>query len=281
MRESDPHGGGASFPLHIVLTNDDGYDAPGLAALHRLVRRVAPTATIQVIAPAEAYSGKGHAVSPEVRCRRASLPEIGEVIVVDGTPADCARVAIALPGLRRPDWVISGINRGGNLGVDVFYSGTVAAAREAAILGIRAMAVSQMIRSNLELDWDEAIRMATPAIACLLEDPHTTPPALPNDPASRRLRACTAELLAEPPTTHPGFWNINLPHCPPDAPCDRIARTRVSCDPLHLAYKHRREPDGSDVLVYGGRYLERPVSPGTDVEAVFGGAISLSWVTVA
>ena len=113
--------------MRILLTNDDGYDAPGLRALWEAVGLLADV-DIDVVAPECVQSGKGHSISRTILCRKVSVEPIGEVVTTDGTPADCVRAALALPGRLRPQWVIAGINRGSNLGVDVYYSGTVAAA---------------------------------------------------------------------------------------------------------------------------------------------------------
>ena len=125
--------------LKIVIANDDGIDAPGLAALVRCARRLGD---VVIVAPQHPQSGIAHRVTTrepilinELEANRHSI---------DGTPADCARIALKVIA---PDagWLISGINPGANLGSDVYNSGTVAAAREAAILGYRAIAVSQYI----------------------------------------------------------------------------------------------------------------------------------------
>ena len=133
--------------MKIVLTNDDGIDAPGLDTL---IRCVDQRAHIIIVAPQNAQSGVAHRVT--VR-QPLHVNQLGpNRHSVDGTPADCARIALKVIA---PDaeWLISGINAGANLGSDVYNSGTVAAAREAAILGCRAIAVSQYIAKEQEVDW--------------------------------------------------------------------------------------------------------------------------------
>ena len=124
--------------MRILVTNDDGWDAPGLAALKTLAGQIGD---VYVLAPRDPHSYAGHRVTTD---GPLVLTETGaREFTLSGTPADCVRVAIAtlFPEI---DWVLAGINRGGNLGADLFTSGTVAAAREAALLGRPAIAVSQV-----------------------------------------------------------------------------------------------------------------------------------------
>jgi 5'/3'-nucleotidase SurE len=133
--------------LKIVLTNDDGIDSPGLDALVKCVRQLGEAI---IIAPQHAQSGIAHRVTTRDPIRIHRLGKNRHS--VDGTPADCARIALKVIA---PDasWLISGINAGANLGSDVYNSGTVAAAREAAILGYPAVAVSQYIAKNQQVEW--------------------------------------------------------------------------------------------------------------------------------
>lgn len=127
----------------VVLTNDDGLDAGGLLELARVLRKFSKTV---VVAPSREHSGAGHAVTLRevVRARKVHLDGVENAWAVDGTPADCAKLAIR--GLFRdcrPAMLVSGINRGPNVGVNIFYSGTVAAALESAINGVPAVAISK------------------------------------------------------------------------------------------------------------------------------------------
>lgn len=123
----------------LLLCNDDGVHAAGLAALAAALRAVAE---VFVVAPEREQSASSHRITLSRPLRHRDLG--GNVHTVDGTPADCIYVALNMTGLlpRRPDAVISGINHGLNLGMDVVYSGTVAAAREGALRGLRALAIS-------------------------------------------------------------------------------------------------------------------------------------------
>lgn len=128
----------------ILLSNDDGIFAPGLAALRRAV---ADMGDVEVIAPASGQSAAGHSITltASLTVREVRLAEGWAGRSVDGRPADCVRLAIRKLLDPPPDIVIAGINAGANVGVNVFYSGTVAAAAEAAMLGIPAVAMSAAV----------------------------------------------------------------------------------------------------------------------------------------
>ena len=113
---------------HFLLTNDDGIDAPGLAALERCARLI-PDARVSVIAPVREHSMCGHRLTTHSPLRVERRGD--DRWAVDGTPADCVRLALFALGIR-PDWVLSGVNAGGNLGQDIHVSGTCAAARTTA-----------------------------------------------------------------------------------------------------------------------------------------------------
>jgi len=261
--------------MRILLTNDDGYDAPGLRALHKAVAAL-PGVSIEIIAPSVVQSGKGHTVSDQFRFWRTGVEGMGRVLVVDGSPPDCVRAGIVLPGLGRPDWVISGINRGSNLGVDIYNSGTVAAAREAGILGIPALAVSYLVKSSLPDDWERASREAAAVIAALILPQAPCPP---NADADVR-RLTLAALAAHPAAGQTGqahtWWNINLPRLAAGEPARGVQITSISRDPLALDYRIQCDGDGVELCRNLASYHNRPASPGTDVAATFSGWISLS-----
>ena len=127
--------GGACLPsraMHFLLTNDDGIHAPGLAALAEAIR-LRPDSTLTIVAPSTEQSQCGHRVTTR---EPITVTQHGaDRYSVDGTPADCVRIALFALGLA-PDFVISGVNAGGNLGQDLHISGTVAGAREAAFHGL-------------------------------------------------------------------------------------------------------------------------------------------------
>ena len=164
---------------------------------------------------------------------------------LSGTPADCVRI-----GLRQlvldVDWILSGINQGGNLGADVFYSGTVAAVREGVLEGVPGIAVSQYSKKDLPIDWARSARWVRP----LLEE------------------------LLQAPWSAGSFWNINLPHLEPGDPDPRTVCCPLDISPLPVTF--RKEAGGG--FLYAGNYHRRRYAPGTDVEACFRGDIAVTRV---
>jgi 5'-nucleotidase len=221
----------------LILTNDDGIDAPGLAALGKAAEGLGHR---RVIAPAGPWSGRGHAVTTDGPFRIVGGSD-GR-FAVEGTPADCVRV-----GLHHlaPDaeWILAGINAGGNLGADVYHSGTVAAAREAVLHGRPAIALSHYIARGRAIDWDRAARWAA---------------------------AVLRELLARP--WEPGsFWNVNLPHPEPGAADPPIVECPLDPSPLPLRFQVE-----GDLVRYSGIYQDRARRPSTDVDVCFRGGIAVS-----
>jgi 5'-nucleotidase len=224
--------------MKLLLTNDDGIDAAGLAALLDAARGVGDPV---LVAPAGPQSGVSHAVTTGTAVR---FEERGPGrFAVSGTPADCVRV-----GLHRlcPDaaWVLSGINHGGNLGADVYYSGTVAAVREAVLHGWPGVAVSHYRKRGMQFDWLRAAGWVARVLA---------------------------DLLARPPV--PGaFYNVNLPHLGPADPDPEVVFCPLDPHPLPLSYRH--EEDGG--MHYDGDYHARNRTAGADVDVCFGGRIAVT-----
>jgi len=267
----------ATADMRIVLTNDDGFDAPGLAALWDAVRRLGDV-SMTVIAPRRPHSGRGHVFTERIRVTKIDVPPMGSVYVVDGTPVDCVCAAVHHPDLSRPDWVIAGINRGANLGVDIYTSGTVAAARQAAIFGIPAVAVSQLVWADRPDDWPRSTREAAAVLAALLRPADTPPPDVEADLYHAAVRGL--EVNPPGPGDEAPCWNVNLPRLPDGRPTRQVRLVPLSRDPVHLDYTRVHLPDGGEELRYTGRYEARLASRGTDVEAVFGGAVAISRVPV-
>src|SRR5262245_7937110 len=134
--------------MKLLLSNDDGIGAPGLEALLQAARTIGDPV---VVAPAGPQSGVSHAVTAHGPLRIE--PRGNDRFAVHGTPADCARIGL-LKLVPDAAWVLSGINHGGNLGADVYYSGTVAAVREAVLHGWPGVAVSQYRHEKREFDWE-------------------------------------------------------------------------------------------------------------------------------
>ncbi|MET4732633.1 5'-nucleotidase [Thalassospira sp. MBR-102] len=153
----------------ILISNDDGIDAPGIRLLEKLACSLSDD--VWVVAPTTEQSGAGHSLTLRHPLRIRKRDE--RHFSVDGTPTDC--VLLALQQIMRdspPDIVLSGVNRGGNLGEDVTYSGTVAAAMEATLLNVPAIAFSQFFSGNL-IDWSVAEKHLLPVAETLI---HTTWP---------------------------------------------------------------------------------------------------------
>ena len=140
--------------MHFLLTNDDGIDAPGLAALEQAVRLI-PNSSISIVAPANEQSMCGHRITTHSPLKVESRGD--NRWAVHGTPADCVRIGLFALDLK-PDWVLSGINAGGNLGQDIMISGTCAAAREATYHQVKAMAFSHYLIRGLAVDWPRVSR---------------------------------------------------------------------------------------------------------------------------
>ena len=153
----------------ILVTNDDGVRSEGI---HELARALARLGTVTIVAPDVEASAIGHALTLR---RPLRVEELGErVFEVDGTPTDCVNIAITQVFKRLPDLVVSGINKGWNLGDDVTYSGTVAGAMEGALLGIPSIAVS-LERSAAAYDFGPAAVSAAQVAERLLAASSTLP----------------------------------------------------------------------------------------------------------
>ena len=138
--------------MHILLTNDDGIFAPGLAAIYKRLTRLS---RITVAAPSDVQSGAGHAISlTQILCRQVNVDGLFEGFSVDGSPADCVKLAIneLVDQNDTIDLVVSGMNHGANVGINVFYSGTVAGAIEAAFYNLPAIAVSAAFDEPMDFE---------------------------------------------------------------------------------------------------------------------------------
>ena len=226
------------LPMKLLLSNDDGIDAPGLEALLCAARKIGDPI---VVAPAGPQSGVSHAVTAHGLLRIEARGE--KRFAVHGTPADCTRIGL-LKLVPDAKWVLSGINHGGNLGADVHYSGTVAAVREAVLHGWPGVAVSHYRRENMEFDWQRAASW----VARVLKD------------------------LTRRPTKAGLFYNVNLPHLRPCEDEPEMVFCALDPHPLPLSYRH--EEGGG--LFYDGIYHSRERTRGADVDVCFGGRIAVT-----
>lgn len=226
--------------MHILLSNDDGYLAEGLVALAEGLQEFAE---ISVVAPDKNRSAASNSLTLEMPLRAHTMAN--GFIKVDGTPTDC--VHLALTGLleTEPDMVIAGINHGANLGDDVLYSGTVAAATEGRFLGLPAVAIS-MVSSN-----PQYLSSAVKAAAIILQ------------------------RLVDQPLAKDTLLNINVP----DLPWDEIKGFQAT----RLGQRHKAEPviktqdpRGNAIYWVGPPGAEQDAGAGTDFYAVNDGYISIT-----
>ena len=223
---------------HILLTNDDGIEAEGL---RELAAALAGLGTVSVVAPSREQSGSAQSLTlrQPIVCHTAGERRWA----VDGTPADCIIVALHKLLPERPDLVISGINHGGNLGENVYYSGTVGAAREAAIHHLPAIAVSLVSKS-----------------------------AAPRFEAAARLTRSAAELVLREGLPNQVLLNVNVPD-----PWDGAVRfTRQSQKITRNQLSEGKDPRGRTYFWLFEQKLDKDVEPDTDYAAISARAVSIT-----
>jgi 5'/3'-nucleotidase len=228
----------------ILVTNDDGINAPGLKLLAKVARALSPE--VWVVAPEQEQSGASHSLtlSRPLRIRKLGARRFA----VDGTPTDCVLLAVnAIMRESPPTLVLSGINAGANLGEDVTYSGTVAAAMEATLLELPAIAFSQHYESRRAIPWKTAEAHAAAVI--------------------RRLTAA--------PWPRNTLINVNFPAVDAAA-VTGIAATRQGRRKIGDGVVERADPRGRPYYWIGPLRDEAPDMPGTDLHAVTEGKVSLS-----
>ncbi len=234
--------------MRILLTNDDGVNARGLAVLEAVARTLSDD--IWIVAPAEEQSGAGHSLTltQPVRLRRHGDQRYS----VTGTPTDAVMLALAeVMKDSPPDLILSGINRGANLGEDVTYSGTVSAAMEGALAGVRSIALSQSYSREGMGD--------------------TVPFA-----AAEAWAARTLAPLVGAPMAPGALININFPALAPDEVQGiRVCRQGIR-DYGRLRITRRTDPRGYDYYWFGlGPMVETP-GHSTDLEAVADGYVAVT-----
>lgn len=234
--------------MRILITNDDGINARGLALLEGVARRLSDE--VWVVAPAEEQSGAGHSLTltQPVRLRRHGERRFS----VTGTPTDSVMLALAhVMKEARPDVILSGINRGANLAEDVTYSGTVSAAMEGALAGVRSIALSQ---------------------AYSREGMGDTVPFAAAEAWAERVLAPLLSFETAPGT----LINVNFPALPPgEVRGVRVCRQGIR-DYGRLRIVQRRDPRGYEYYWFGlGPMVETPGHQ-TDLEAVADGFVSIT-----
>ncbi len=237
----NPGTGPGDRPPRILCTNDDGIHAPGLELLVEAARRIG---RVDVVAPDRQQSATSHSLTVHRPLRVTAVAERRHVI--DGTPTDCVLIAVNRLLPERPDFVLSGVNHGPNMGEDVLYSGTVAAAMEGTILGIPSVAVSFTSRSHE--------RLAGYA-----------------DALERLLRG----LLGRGGFPAETFFNVNLP----DIPADEVQGVRITTLGRRVysdSLTRREDPAGREYFWIGGGVSSWSGRDDSDFRAVRAGCISVT-----
>ena len=247
--------------MRILLTNDDGVNATGLKVLERIAREFSDE--IWIVAPTEEQSGAGHSLTLSVPVR---LRQLGERrFCVTGTPTDAVMMAIAwIMKESPPDLILSGVNRGANLGEDVTYSGTVSAAMEGALAGIPSIALSQSYSREGMGDTGT-------------DGPARLPAAV--EPPFAAAEAWADEVLrpligtAMPPHS---LVNVNFPALSPsEIRGIRVVRQGIR-DYGRLRIVERRDPRGYDYYWFGLRPMMHTPGHSTDLEAIADGYVSVT-----
>jgi 5'-nucleotidase len=234
--------------LNILVTNDDGINAPGIAALANALREVG---TVTIVAPDRQQSAVGHAltISRPLRATRIARTDGITSFAVDGTPADCVKIAFSALLETKPDLVVSGINHGSNTSINIMYSGTVSAATEAMMLGVPAVAVSI-----------DSLDYATDCSAAALY---------------------AAQIAASVPALVAGGFpldtllNVNVPACKADE-IKGLRLTHQGTSGWEDEYERRLDPMGREYYWLSGEYRVRDTNPNSDEGAVKAGYVSVT-----
>jgi len=230
--------------LKILLTNDDGIYSLGLEVIHR---ELIKEHDITIIAPETEMSAVGHAITLTMPLRVMEIYKEGKFYgyAIRGTPADCVKIGVQELMAQRPDMIISGINLGANMGVNVLYSGTVSAATEGAFQGIPSVAISLNTRRNP--DYSFAARFAKKIISFMKEISSSNGIAL----------------------------NINIPSLPPEK-IRGVKITRQGMSHFEESYERRRDPRGNIYYWLKGERFVEDGDPNDDATAVSEGWISIT-----
>ena len=232
--------------MKILISNDDGIYSEGI---YHLAKKLSQIAKVYVVAPEKEQSAVGHGITMHypLRCKKIKFFDTDiDAWWVNGTPADCIKLGIESIIKERPDWIVSGINKGENLGTDVLYSGTVSAAIEGAIFGVPSIALSYVTREDA--DYDIPGELALRVFKKLID----------NNPAKNTL------------------LNINIPFC---KSVDEIAGakfTKLGVKKYKNSFEERKDPRGNSYYWLAGELVEREFDEDTDIKAVQEGYISVT-----
>jgi 5'-nucleotidase len=235
--------------MRILITNDDGINAPGMAVLTEIARALSPD--VWVVAPETNQSGTSHSLTLQAPLRMRTID--AHTYAINGTPTDCIIMGVRhLLKDQRPTLVLSGVNDSSNVAEDVTYSGTVAGAMEGTLLGIPSIALSLMT---------VGVNSGT-GIA------HWDTPRVHGPPLIKKLLAA-----GWPAGT---LLNINFPACAPDAVIGTAITRQGVRDQDSLAIDARADPFGKAYYWFGFRYRPSTLVPGTDLSALAAGQISVT-----
>lgn len=226
----------------ILISNDDGVHARGIKVLRKALEEIAD---VTVVAPDRERSGASHSLTMDVPLRTHRIS--GNIIGVDGTPTDCVLLALKVFFSDPPDLVISGINRGPNMGDDVTYSGTIAAAMEATLMGVPAMAVSLCRCESGAYDYEASAEVARDVALMVLER------GLPE-----------GTLL-----------NVNVPNVPREE-LTGVEIARQGKQVYEEAVVEKQDPRGRTYYWIGGQLTSWEPEPDTDYAAVSQGRVSIT-----
>ncbi len=242
--------------MRVLLTNDDGIHAPGIVSLHNAIESLGEVWTA---APLTVQSAAGHGITytdPLMVEPVQVTPSFGGM-AVDGRPADCVKLAIRSLWPAHfgeddlPDLTISGMNSGANVGINILYSGTVAAAIESAFLGVPSIAVSLYLRDRSRIFWDRAAEIA---------------------------RNVIDQILATRPLTPHEVLNVNIPPIEQaDAPMPPIRVVGMNAAPLEEGFERRVSPAGQVYYWAAGEGMRfTSTTEGSDVDVIRGGCITVT-----
>ena len=226
----------------ILISNDDGVHARGIKVLRKALEEIAD---VTVVAPDRERSGASHSLTMDVPLRTHQIRD--NIIGVDGTPTDCVLLALKVLFSEPPDLVISGINRGANMGDDVTYSGTIAAAMEATLMGVPAMAVSLCRCESGAYDYEASAEVARDVALMVLER------GLPE-----------GTLL-----------NVNVPNVPREE-LTGVEVARQGKQVYEEAVVEKQDPRGRTYYWIGGQLTSWEPEPDTDYAAVSQGRVSIT-----
>lgn len=232
--------------MRILLANDDGINSPGILALLKELEKLGET---YVVAPDRERSGTGHSITvfSPIKAQTISIPgSQAKAWVIDGTPVDCVKLGISALLPEPPDYVVSGINRGANLGTDVLYSGTVSAALEGIIMGVPSLAVS-LDSFNPGVDYS----------------------------FSARFTRAVLRTLARQGMDRDIILNINIPAIPRKN-IKGIRITKLGVRRYDNLFQERKDPRGNTYYWLGGDVIEDEQDSDSDVAAVNAGYISIT-----